>query len=104
MKVENKGLIVNTSSLSPSAGDKLIDYGSNDYNSTSVQSVKIDSKIKTLMASMSPEIGYCISSTISINVKLGGVQYMNQDIEENADYFNINFNPNNWVVGMKIKI
>jgi len=63
-------------------------WGSNDY-------------FKDFGASLSPEINYFLSDNFGLCLRLGGIDYSILDWNKDQSSFNVNFNPNNWRLGIR---
>jgi len=52
-------------------------------------------------ASLSPEINYFLSDNFGLCMRLGGIDYSILDWNKDLSSLNVNFNPNNWRLGIR---
>ncbi len=82
---------------------------SNDINTFEPNQVKLLSRVldkttNVFSAKFHPEIEYYINSRFGFSLKLGGISYIDNDQNNSENSININFNPNNWLLGFKVNL
>jgi len=65
---------------------------------------EFESNYEFIAAKISPELTYFFSTSFSSFIGLGGIEFSLIDREFDNSSWGINFNPNHWIFGIKIKI
>ena len=76
----------------------------NDVNNGYVRGRESENKYDYFGAQISPELTYFFTKRFGINLGLGGIEYGIIDWKKDNSSWIVNFNPNYWVLGFKIKI
>jgi hypothetical protein len=77
-----------------------VSYSSNSYLRGSARTFESD----YLGTEVCPELTYFVSKELGLYLELGGVKYSMTDWKMDNSNWTVNFNPNYWKLGIKIKI
>jgi len=75
-----------------------------DTSPSSAHNGAYETKTDYFSTSLLPELTYFISDKTGFTLGLGGIEYALNDWKSENSSFTINFNPNNWLVGVKIQL